>query len=393
MLVSLFAAMGLAMNAGIIVYTDGPFKYSLDTETKTAALSKYSGSATKVTIPESVTHDDVTYSVTSLGYGCFSDCSSLTSVDIPSSVTRLGDYCFYDCSSLTSINIPSSVTSLGSCCFQYCSSLSSITIPSSVTSIGKVCFANCTSLTSITVDENNPVYDSRENCNAIINTQSNTMITGFASTVIPSSVTSLGDQCFSGCESLTSITIPSSVTSLGEWCFYGCSSLTSINLPSSVTSLGEGCFHACSSLTSIDIPSSVTSIGEVCFFGCFALTSIVIPSSVTSIGDNCFIFCLSLQTMICEIPTAIKVDFFETPIEQATLYVPEASLDSYKATSPWSSFGTILPISPDGIGEIATDGEASIDAIYDIGGKRGNGTNHGLNIIRMSDGTTRKVLK
>ena len=97
--------------------------------------------------------------------------------------------------------------------------------------------------------------------------------------------------------------------------------------------------------------------------------------------------------MICEIPTAIKVDFFETPIEQATLYVPEASLDSYKATSPWSSFGTILPISPDGIGEIATDGEASIDAIYDIGGKRGNGTNHGLNIIRMSDGTTRKVLK
>ena len=98
--------------------------------------------------------------------------------------------------------------------------------------------------------------------------------------------------------------------------------------------------------------------------------------------------------MTCEIPTAIEGEFFsDTPIEQATLYVPESSLDSYKATSPWSSFGTILPISTTGIGEIATDGDACIDAIYDIEGKRGNGISRGLNIIRMSDGTTRKVLK
>ena len=98
--------------------------------------------------------------------------------------------------------------------------------------------------------------------------------------------------------------------------------------------------------------------------------------------------------MTCEIPTAIEGEFFsDTPIEQATLYVPESSLDSYKATSPWCYFGEILPISPDGIGEIATDGEAGIDAIYNLEGKRCNGTNRGLNIIRMSDGTTRKVLK
>ena len=98
--------------------------------------------------------------------------------------------------------------------------------------------------------------------------------------------------------------------------------------------------------------------------------------------------------MTCEIPTAIEGDFFNgTPIEQATLYVPESSLDSYKATSPWSSFGTILPISTTGIGEIATDGDACIDAIYNLEGKRCNGTNRGLTIIRMSDGTTRKVLK
>ena len=98
--------------------------------------------------------------------------------------------------------------------------------------------------------------------------------------------------------------------------------------------------------------------------------------------------------MTCEIPTAIEGNFFSsTPIGQATLYVPESSLLSYQSTSPWSSFGTILPISTTGIGEIATDGDACIDAIYDIGGKRGNGISRGLNIIRMSDGTTRKVLK
>ena len=540
MLISLFAAMGMAMNAEVIEYTDGDFKYSLETETKTAALSKYSGSATEVTIPESVTHDDVTYSVTSLGESCFyyctsltsitipssvtsledycfsgssltsidipssmtslgdgcfsacraiisidipssvtslgdycfDGCKSLTSIDIPSSVTSLGDGCFYGCTSLTSVTIPSSVTSLGGYCFSYCLALTSVTIPSSVTSLGNYCFCDCSALTSIIVDENNPVYDSRENCNAIIETESNTMIAGCASTVIPSSVTSLedycfsgssltsidipssmtslGDGCFSACSSLTSIIvdennpvydsrencnaiiesasnnmiygckntiIPSSVTSLGDRCFSGCSSLTSVDIPSSVTSLGERsfesctsltsidipysvisleryCFSGCSSLTSVDIPSSVTRLGERCFYDCSSLTSVTIPSSVTRLGGGCFNRCKSIKTMTCEIPTAKKGYFFsDTPIEQATLYVPESSLDSYKATSPWSSFGTILPISSDGIGEIATDGEAGIDAIYNLEGKRCNGTNRGLSIIRMSDGTTRKVLK
>ena len=315
MLISLFAAMGMAMNAETIRYTDGRFMYNLDTETKTAALYECSRYATEVIIPESVTYYDVTYSVTSLGDKCFYGCRALTSITIPSSVTSLGEDCFYGCRALTSIDIPSSVTSLGERCFYGCSSLTSITIPSSVTSL--------------------------EYC------------------------------CFSGCESLTSIDIPSSVTSLGDYCFYGCRALTSITIPSSVTSLGDWCFYNCSSLTSIDIPSSVTSLGE----GCFA-------------------YCSSLKTMTCEIPTAIEGAFFSgTPFYDATLYVPESSLDSYKATSPWSSFGTILPISTTGIGEIATDGDASIDAIYNLEGKRCNGSARGLNIIRMSDGTTRKVLK
>ena len=370
MLIALFTVMSMAANAGVIVYsTDDGFKYNLDTEAKTAKLARFQGSQKAVVIPENVTYNNVTYSVTSLGESCFYACS-ITSITIPSSVTSLGDKCLDGCYYLTSIDIPSSVTSLG-----------------------KNCFMLCPSLESITVDKNNKIYDSRENCNAIIETSTNRMIHGCKTTVIPSSVTSLGDYCFvccysltsitipssvtsfgvecfsyctsltsidipssvtslgnycfEACSSLTSVTIPSSVTSLGYACFYKCTSLTSIDIPSSVTSLGEKCFLDCSSLTSIDIPSSVTSLGSSCFSGCSSLTSIKIPSSVTSLGSWCFNSCSSLKTFTCAIPTAIEGDFFSnTPIYQATLYVPKSSLDSYKATYPWSGFGTILPIEP-----------------------------------------------
>ena len=126
MLISLFAAMSMVMNAATVEYkTDDGFRYKLDTETKTAVLSKYSGSATEVVIPASVTYNDVSFTVTSLGDNCFYDCSSLTSVTIPSSVTSLGDKCFHLCRSLTSVTIPSSVTSLGKYCFYGCRNLPS----------------------------------------------------------------------------------------------------------------------------------------------------------------------------------------------------------------------------------------------------------------------------
>ena len=372
MLIALFTVMSMAANAEVIEYsTDDGFKYYLDTEAKTAELALFSSSEKEVVIPENVTYNDVTYSVTSLGSSCFLWCESLTSIDIPSSVTSLGSGCFWFCTSLTSIDIPSSVTSLGD-----------------------YCFYNCSSLESITVDKNNKVYDSRENCNAIIETSTNTMIQGCKTTVIPSSVTRLGNYCFYECSSLTSIDIPSSVKSLGKWCFYDCSSLTSIDIPSSVTSLGYGCFYGCSSLTSITIPSSVTSLGDHCFHDCISLTSIDIPSSVTSLGSSCFYKCSSLKTVTCEIATPINGDFFyETPIDQATLYVPEASLEAYKTTYEWNMFGTILPITSTGINYNTANKEVTIDAVYDLDGKRSNGTSRGLNIIRMSDGTTRKVMK
>lgn len=206
-------------------------------------------------------------------------------------------------------------------------------------------------------------------------------------------MTRLGERFFEGCASLSSITIPSSVTEFGAGCFHGCTALTSIDIPSSVTLLGAGCFEGCTALTSVTLPTEVIYLKSDCFNNCSALSSIVIPSSVTILGNDCFMNCPSLTKVICEIPTAINKSslFRATPIEEAKLYVPEASLASYKTTSPWSDFGAILPIAGTGI-ESASVSEPTIEAIYNLEGKRMNNMSRGLNILRMSDGTTKKVL-
>ena len=249
-------------------------KYRLDEETLTAEVTaKRNGYEGDIIIPETVVFKKVTYRVTCIGEEAFDKCSSLTSIVIPDSVTSIGDDAFEDCSSLTSI-----------------------VIPESVKSIGENAFNCCCSLTSMVVAEGNTVYDSREQCNAIIHTATNTLISGCQSTIIPESVTSIGESAFSHCSSLTSVVIGNGVTSIGRRAFCACP-LTSINIPNSVTSIGESAFEYCRSLTSIVIPDGVTSIGENAFKQCFSLTSIVIPNSVTSIGTWAFLWCNSLTSI------------------------------------------------------------------------------------------------
>ncbi len=316
---------------------------------------------TAITIPNSVT---------SLGDLCFYYCSSLTAITIPNSVKSLGKWCFLSCSSLTAITIPNSVTSLGYACFENCSSLTAITIPNSVTSLGTNCFNDCRSLERMVVDAANPVYDSREDCNAIIHTSTNELIAGCKNSQIPNSVTSLGDDCFFGCSSLTAITIPNSVKSLGDYCFWGCSSLTAITIPNSVKSLGRSCFAGCSILTAITIPNSVTSLGWGCFYGCSSLTAITIPNSVNSLEEWCFRDCSSLTAiyMLPSTPPSTGYGIFEnTPLE--TVYVvDEDAKTAYQAHKPWSEYEIV--VMPTGIEEVETDKTApTIVGYYDLNGK------------------------
>ena len=204
-------------------------------------------------------------------------------------LTYIGGEAFMYCTSLTSVTIPNSVTSIGYYAFAWCTSLTSVTIPNSVTSIRWSAFRGCKSLTSMVVASGNSTYDSRDNCNAIIETATNTLIAGCQNTTIPNSVTSIGEYAFWDCSSLTSLTIPNSVTGIGEWAFEDCTSLTSVTILNGVTSIGENAFWGCKSLKSVTIPNSVTSIGDGAFYGCESLTSMVVASdnSTYDSRDNC----------------------------------------------------------------------------------------------------------
>ena len=309
---------------------------------KSTVAGSYSG---VVTIPQTVTYNNKTYSVTSIGQHAFSGCTGLTNIDIPNSVTSIDDNAFYGCTGLTSVAIPNSVTSIGRYAFYGCTGLTNVAIPNSVTSIWQYAFSGCSGLTSLKVESGNTVYDSRNNCNAIIETASNTLIAGCKTTIIPNSVTYIGHNAFSGCTGLTNIDIPNSVTFIGESTFRGCTGLTSVAIPNSVTSIGNNAFSGCSNLLNVIIEGPISIVANETFKDCRKLKSVSLPYSVNTIGSRAFYFCEELTDFTCLAKTPPVINEYNSIYPgyyMATLHVPERSVEAYRATDWWSHFINIV---------------------------------------------------
>ena len=394
-------------------------------------------------------------SVTTIGKSAFALCKSLSTIEFPNSVTSIGDYVFYECEKLTSVKfsdamthtgnytfcgckglasfeIPEHITSIGAGVFNSCHSLSSvrlsnglksigdnafydclaltsIEIPNSVTSIGQMAFSRCMELNEIIVAKDNPVYDSREGCNAVIETKTNTLVAGCGNSFIPNSVTAIGrtafhgcgtlseieipnsvtaigDNAFDGCYELSSIEIPGSVKKLGKRAFYSCvglasvsiedgiivleddvfwncGRLSSISLPSSVRRIGKGAFYYCKGLTSINIPDGVTEIGKQAFAYCRELASLELPHSMDSIKYRAFLYCSKLGTIVCHAtePPVCGVQVFEqVDCLNCKLIIPDGSLDAYMNAYEWKRFYT-----SDGIEGLT---EESVVNVYNLQG-------------------------
>ena len=263
--------------------------------------------------------------VTAIDDYAFSGCSTLAGIDIPANVRSVGDFAFRGCTALRSVVIPEGLVSIGASAFFDCSALNTVEIPSTVESIGVSAFEHCPAICRMSVAAGNPDYDSRDSCNAIIESATGTLVAGCMNTVIPNTVTAIGDNAFSGSFMLTGVNIPTSVTSVGHYAFAGCTSLSSVAIPNSVTVIGDAAFSGCSALTVLDIPNSVVRIGKAAFGGCSSLERIGLPKSVTAIDDYEFFGCSMLKDInITNAVNAIGASAFRGCLSLASVNIPKS---------------------------------------------------------------------
>ncbi len=245
---------------------------------------------------------------------------STKKVVIKEEITEIGSKAFQNCEQIQTVTLPESLTTLEEGTFFGCSGLKKITIPKNCVTIGEDAFYCCSGLEEISVEDGNPIFDSRGNCKALIDSKSNTLLLGGKNSVVPDGVTAIAEYAFAY-TGITEITIPDSVIRIDECAFYTCTQLKSVVLPKNVTSIendvfrycsnlenvklpeglktiGAGAFSGCSSLQTVTIPAAVDAIGLTAFYACKSLTEIVIPKGVTKISNRCFYECDNLTSIV-----------------------------------------------------------------------------------------------
>ena len=358
--------------------------------------------------------------ITSIGWCAFKGCSGLTSLTLPDGITSIGGYAFDGCSGLTSLTLPDGITSIGKSAFEGCSGLTSLTLPAGITSIGGFTFYGCSGLTSLTlhdgitsigegafsectglkevrfcINDNLDTYLTKGHPYIYVNCDIKYYINDkeITSIEIPSNVTSLGQNVFQKCSGLTSLTLPSSITEICSYAFAGCSGLTSLTLPDGITSIGRSAFTSCSGLTSLTLPDGITSISKFAFYGCSGLTSLTLPAGITSIGSYAFYGCSGLTSIYVYAEKVPKIgeDVFKgCEAKKCILYVPKGTYDDYWL-SDFGYFENIVEFDATGIDKTTTSTDVEEVSRYSVNGQRLVGPTKGLNIVKYSDGSVKKV--
>ena len=371
---TLMALMVLALSANAVTFTVDGICYQtasggVNVVKESSGFDNYAG-LTNVVIPSVVGYNGHNYQVVRIADQAFRFAENLKSIEIPNTITTIGAGAFYNCSSLTSITIPNSVTSIGNSAITGCANLLSVNISSSVKSIGTNNLKECPMLEQIWVDPENTVYDSRENCNALIKTSTNELLMGCNTSFIPSTVESIADHAFYNFDGLKTITLPASVTkigyqafrdcdglervaingqlsSFGAHAFEGCSSLHDVQLCEGIQYISLNCFESCNSLKTINIPESVNVIDSCAFLYCTNLESVNLGENIQRIGGKAFMSCSSLTSIHSYIQMPQNVScgsrvFDGVDKSLCMLFVPDGTVSLYQARSPWKDFINIV---------------------------------------------------
>ena len=339
--------LGMAKTYAQTTFTVGDLNYSVNEDGVSVTVTGHidgTEATGELVIPETVSYNASSYSVTSIGEEAFIFCSGFTgTLTLPNSLTSIGDYAFSYCSGFTgTLTLPNSLTSIGDHAFEYCSGFTgTLTLPNSLTSIGDWAFYDCSGFTgSLTL----PNSLTSIGFGAFMGCSNFT-----GSLTLPNSLNSIGEGAFNGCSGFTgSLTLPNSLTSIGDGAFLGCSGFTgSLTLPNSLTSIGDGAFYDCSGFTGLlTLSNSLTSIGACAFCYCLGFTgSLTLPNSLTSIGFGAFCGCSSINSVIslATTPPLLGTEgYVFEGVPCNTLTVPCGCVSVYETSSWHDYFSTIV---------------------------------------------------